>query len=85
MSSRDVLEESPFQVLENASRLLNRYSKHMLISWVVAVAKEAAAERFGPDAKIRNDMLGSFVRNGLTQPQLASEALLQMFVFFPHY
>ncbi|KUJ12538.1 cytochrome P450 [Mollisia scopiformis] len=47
---------------------------------MLAVAKEAAAERFRPDAKPQNDMLGSFVRNGLTQAQTAAEALLQIIV-----
>jgi hypothetical protein len=45
---------------------------------MMGVAKEVAGERFGPDAKVRNDMLGSFVRHGLTEAETASEALLSM-------
>jgi hypothetical protein len=45
---------------------------------MMGVAKTVADERFGPDAKVRNDMLGSFVRHGLTRAETASEALLQM-------
>ncbi|KAE8445141.1 hypothetical protein EG329_013743 [Mollisiaceae sp. DMI_Dod_QoI] len=47
---------------------------------MMRVAKEVAAERFGPDATVRNDMLGSFVRHGLTKAQTQSEALLQIVV-----
>jgi hypothetical protein len=45
---------------------------------MMGVAKEVAAERFRPNAKVRNDMLGSFVRHGLTQAETESEALLSM-------
>lgn len=45
---------------------------------MMGVAKEVARERFGPDAKVKNDMLGSFVKHGMTQAQTESEALLQM-------
>jgi len=41
-------------------------------------AKEVAGERFGPNAKARNDMLGSFVRHGITKAETASKALLSM-------
>jgi cytochrome P450 len=36
------------------------------------------AARFGPDAKSHPDMLGSFIRHGLTQEQASGEALLQV-------
>ncbi|KAK1543408.1 hypothetical protein CPAR01_04041 [Colletotrichum paranaense] len=37
-----------------------------------------SAERFGPDAKVQRDMLGSFVTHGLTQEEAESEILLQI-------
>ena len=43
------------------------------------VAKRVVAERYGPDKKVRGDMLGSFVRHGLTQREAESESLLQMY------
>ena len=55
---------------------------------MMGVAKEVAGKRFGPDAKVKNDMLGSFVRPGLTRAETESEALLQMYDFpspFLHY
>jgi hypothetical protein len=42
------------------------------------IAKKVTAERFGPDKKVRKDMLGSFVAHGLTQKEAESEILLQM-------
>ncbi|PHH91604.1 hypothetical protein CDD83_11008 [Cordyceps sp. RAO-2017] len=44
----------------------------------MAIAKQVAAERFGPDKKIERDMLGSFVARGLTQPEVESEILMQI-------
>ncbi|EEY20300.1 pisatin demethylase [Verticillium alfalfae VaMs.102] len=44
----------------------------------MAIAKEVAAERFGPDRKVRRDMLGSFVAKGLTQSEVESEILMQI-------
>ncbi|KAH0543884.1 hypothetical protein FGG08_001785 [Glutinoglossum americanum] len=45
---------------------------------VMGVAKRVVAERFGPDKKVREDMLGSFIRRGLTQEEVYSESLLQI-------
>ncbi|KAK1989709.1 cytochrome P450, partial [Colletotrichum falcatum] len=42
------------------------------------IAKEVAAERFGPNKKIQRDMLGSFVARGLTQEEASSEILMQI-------
>ena len=42
------------------------------------IANEIASERFGPNKKVRRDMLGSFVAHGLTQDEAESEILLQM-------
>jgi hypothetical protein len=38
-------------------------------------------ERFGPNKKEAADMLGSFVRHGLTQEEAESETVLQMQVY----
>src|SRR5437762_13006302 len=43
------------------------------------VAQRVVAERFKPDSKDRPDMLGSFLRHGLTQPQAEAESLIQMY------
>jgi cytochrome P450 len=44
----------------------------------LAFAHQAVAERFGPDAKVRKDLLGSFVQKGLPQVQCEVEAFLQI-------
>src|SRR6266487_3103815 len=43
------------------------------------VAQRVVAERFKPDSKDRPDMLGSFLRHGLTKPQAEAESLIQMY------
>jgi hypothetical protein len=43
-----------------------------------SVAQKVVAERFGEKKIERDDMLGSFVRHGLTQQECESESLLQM-------
>ncbi|RDW78362.1 hypothetical protein BP5796_06214 [Coleophoma crateriformis] len=45
---------------------------------LMGIAHTVVGERFGPDAKPRKDMLGSFVKNGLTQAECESEVLLQI-------
>jgi len=45
-----------------------------------SIAHELVAQRFGPDMKERRDMLGSFVRHGLTQKEAEVESLVQMYV-----
>ena len=45
-----------------------------------SVAQKVVAERFGEKKIERDDMLGSFVRHGLTQQECESESLLQMYV-----
>ncbi|KAI9892091.1 MAG: hypothetical protein M1814_001797 [Vezdaea aestivalis] len=45
---------------------------------VMSAAKDLVGERFGPNAKSRQDMLGSFIRHGLTQKEAESETLLQI-------
>ncbi|RDA94984.1 hypothetical protein CP533_0162 [Ophiocordyceps camponoti-saundersi (nom. inval.)] len=44
----------------------------------MAIAKQVAAERFGPDKKVQRDMLGSFISRGLTQSEAESEILMQI-------
>ena len=43
-----------------------------------SITKEVVAQRFGPDAKDQRDMLGSFIRHGLTRDEAESETILQM-------
>ena len=45
---------------------------------MMAFAKKAVGERFGPDKKVKKDMLGYFVEKGLTQVQCEVEAELQI-------
>jgi hypothetical protein len=42
------------------------------------MAKETAAERFGPNKPTQKDMLASFMKRGLTQDELEAEIVLQM-------
>ncbi|KAH7413819.1 cytochrome P450 [Phaeosphaeria sp. MPI-PUGE-AT-0046c] len=69
-----------------ATMLQSRYLRGLLPSEsdklgfgaFIGVAKKVVAQRFGPDAKSHPDMLGSFIRHGLTQEQASGEALLQV-------
>jgi cytochrome P450 len=45
---------------------------------VMGFAKERVDERFGPKPVVRQDMLGSFIKHGLTQEELESETLTQI-------
>ncbi|KAI1389815.1 cytochrome P450 [Hypoxylon trugodes] len=45
---------------------------------MMAVAQEVAGERYGPNAKDKQDMLGSFVRHGIMQRQCEAEILFQI-------
>lgn len=44
-----------------------------------SIAQEIVAGRFGPDKKDEPDMLGSFIRHGLTQTEAESNTLMQMY------
>jgi len=55
--------------------------KNMDIYLWCSIAHEAVGKRFGPDKTEKRDMLGSFVRHGLTQTEAESESLVQMYVF----
>ena len=46
--------------------------------YIYSITKEVVGERFGPDAKDHRDMLGSFIRHGLTRDEAESETILQM-------
>ncbi|KAI9769905.1 MAG: hypothetical protein M1839_003306 [Geoglossum umbratile] len=48
------------------------------IGKVMGVAKRVVAQRYGPDRKECRDMLGSFVRHGLTQEEAENESLIQI-------
>jgi hypothetical protein len=43
-----------------------------------SIAKKVVAERYGPEKLDRRDILGSWIRNGLTQNEAEQESMLQM-------
>jgi hypothetical protein len=43
-----------------------------------SVAHQVVAERFRPDSKDERDMLGSFIRHGVSQSEAEAESLVQM-------
>jgi cytochrome P450 len=45
---------------------------------IVDLTQKVVAERFGPEPKHRQDMLGSFVAHGVTQQVCESESMLQI-------
>ncbi|KAK3368375.1 pisatin demethylase [Podospora didyma] len=45
---------------------------------LMGITKRVSFERYGPDRKIRRDMLGSFVKHGLTAEEAESETMLQV-------
>ena len=45
---------------------------------IIGIAQNAVAERYGPDAKVKRDMLGHFLSKGLTQEQAEVESHLQI-------
>jgi hypothetical protein len=47
------------------------------------LAKDVVAERFGPHKIDRQDMLSSFIRNGLTQKEAQVEVVTQMSICLP--
>ncbi|KAK4443455.1 cytochrome P450 monooxygenase [Podospora aff. communis PSN243] len=68
----DILSSRVFKFLLPTEKDRTGFGKLM------GIAKEKAAERFGPDRKIQGDMLGSFVAHGLSQEDAESEILLQL-------
>jgi cytochrome P450 len=45
---------------------------------MMGAANKAVAERYGDNPKVEHDMLGSFVKHGLTQEEAESEAMVQV-------
>ncbi|KAF5565939.1 pisatin demethylase (cytochrome P450) [Fusarium pseudoanthophilum] len=45
---------------------------------VMAIAKKAAGERFGPNPKVQRDMIGSFFARAMLQHEVESEVLMQI-------
>ena len=45
------------------------------------IAHEVVSKRFQPDVAPQNDMLGSFLRHGLTQEQAESEIVVSLYGF----
>jgi hypothetical protein len=56
-----------------------------LIVYNPRFARDVVAERFGANKVIRKDMLGSFLAHGLTQEQLESETVTQMYQARPFF
>jgi len=47
-------------------------------TFAYSITKDVVGQRFGPDAKDQRDMLGSFIRHGLTRDEAESETILQV-------
>ncbi|KAK0636053.1 cytochrome P450 [Bombardia bombarda] len=58
--------------------LLPKGSDKLGFGAFIGVANKVVAERFAPHAASQPDMLGSFLRHGLTQAEASGEALLQV-------
>lgn len=67
---------NPWEILSTA---LSSVTKVQIAdAFTYRFTKEVVDQRFGPDAKDQRDMLGSFIRHGLTRDEAESETLLQM-------
>lgn len=64
--------------LDFVDRFLPSHRDSVGFGRIMGVAKEIVGQRFGSDKKVHADMLGSFVRHGLTQDEAESESLLQI-------
>ena len=49
--------------------------------WYRIVAKKVVGKRYGPKNGVRDDMIGTFVQNGLDQREAESEILTIMCVY----
>lgn len=70
-----------YSVLEKSSLtklLAPSATDKMGLGKVIGIAKEKVSERFGDDRKVKQDMLGSFLKHGMSQEEAESEAVLQM-------
>ena len=65
---------SPIMQALAAPKATDKYG----IGPALGIARDAIAERFGPNAKVRKDMLGWFIEKGLSQVQCEVEAFLQI-------
>ncbi|KAL3426423.1 cytochrome P450 [Phlyctema vagabunda] len=45
---------------------------------ILGITKKVVAKRFGPDKKVQQDMLGSFIAHGLNREEAESETILQI-------
>jgi hypothetical protein len=55
-----------------------KYQQLDLTDFSHSITKDVVGERFGPNRKEANDMLGSFIHHGLNQEEAESETVLQM-------
>ena len=69
----------PQEVLRGHLLLKCFYYMIELIVYNSRFARDVVAERFGVNKVVRKDMLGSFLAHGLTQEQLESETITQMY------
>jgi hypothetical protein len=51
----------------------------------IRIARGVVAQRFGPGAKAGDDMLGSFIRHGLTAEEARSEIVVQLYAPVPKF
>ncbi|PKS11126.1 hypothetical protein jhhlp_002887 [Lomentospora prolificans] len=68
----DILHSKPFQ------GLFPKAGDKIGFGAFIGVTNKAVAARFKPGAENQFDMLGSFIRHGLTQEEASGEALLQV-------
>jgi len=66
------------------ARLASHTLRTLCTDHKLSFAKDRVDERFGEKPIVRKDMLQSFIHRGLSQEELESETLTQMFVT-PHY
>ena len=72
-------EVHSFLVKSSLMKLLAPSAEDKLgLGKVLGIAKEKVSERFGDDRKIVQDMLGSFLKHGVTQEEAESETVLQL-------
>ena len=64
-------------VISHCISLSSKFSRPN-IKFLVRIGKKVVAERFGPNKKVKQDMIGSLIAHGLTQREVQSETLLQM-------
>ena len=79
MSMSELLEVHSFLERSSLMKLLAPSAADKFgLGKVIGIAKEKVAERFGHGRKVKQDMLGSFLRHGLSQEEAESETVFQM-------